>query len=71
MSHCKEKYVPTRMGSKLLQQIENYMESNKMKDRSKAIRTLIEMGLSMSSTQGLFNGGSLRSNIKCAREGSL
>jgi hypothetical protein len=46
----KTEYVPTRMNSELLTGIENYMKANGMETyeraRSKAIRELIELGLS-------------------------
>jgi len=51
------KYVPVRMGSRLLDRVNDYMQVEGIKDRSKAIRELIEIGASI-PTQTLYNGAS-------------
>ena len=48
----KTEYVPTRMNPDLLTRIENFMKANNIGawNRSKAIRALIELGLSVSDS---------------------
>ena len=50
-----KRYVPVRMSPELLDKIQSYMEKNKIKDLSKSIRKLLEIGLS--PTQAVYNGG--------------
>lgn len=50
-------YIPLRIRSNLLDQIELYMNTHNIKDRSKAIRNLIEIGLSIGNRTS-YNGGS-------------